>query len=75
MLFFLLLLLTRCANGWSYHYYWIQLLRRITSNVHSSLYIERSIRVLLIESWEIELRDHVVCVVHTVVLVLMCDII
>ena len=72
MLCFLLLLLTRCANGWSYHYYWIQLLRCITSYVHTSLYIERSVHLLLIESWEIKLRDHIVCVVHTLVIVLMC---
>jgi hypothetical protein len=69
------LLLTRCANEWSYHYYWIQLLGRVSSHIHTSLYIERSIRLLLIESWDIELRDHVVCVLLTLVIVLMYDII
>jgi hypothetical protein len=70
-----LLLLTRCATGWSYHYYWIQLLGPITSYVHTSLYIERSIHLLLIESWEFELRDHVVCIVQTLVIFLMYNII
>lgn len=46
-------------------------MRKTTCHVHACLYTERSGRLLAIESGQVELRDHVVCVVHTLVFVLM----